>query len=149
MTSAFSHCQRGVLMRALMLAFGGARWLALADFHCLDWLRNVCRAANRQRRLAAGKHQSLSALMDDANNQPRKQSGGCGGRAKPLHQPVVFASTTILIIGGLLAVLGTQGAADPVKEFPFTTVTSPFVFDLKLMLLLVIFVYAFSGLRGR
>ena len=57
--------------------------------------------------------------------------------------PSFFASTTILIIGGVLAVLGTQGAADLVKEFPFTTVTSPFVFDLKLMLLLIIFVYAF------
>ena len=33
--------------------------------------------------------------------------------------PSFFASTTILIIGGLLAVLGTQGAADLVKEFPF------------------------------
>jgi uncharacterized membrane protein len=57
--------------------------------------------------------------------------------------PSFFASTTILIIGGLLAVLGTQGAVDLVKEFPFATVTSAFVFDLKLMLLLVIFVYAF------
>ena len=33
--------------------------------------------------------------------------------------------------------LGTQGAAELVKEFPFTTVTSPFVFDLKLLLLIV------------
>ena len=39
-------------------------------------------------------------------------------------------------MGGLLAVLGTQGAAELVKEFPFATVTSAFVFDLKLMLLL-------------
>ena len=55
--------------------------------------------------------------MDDANDKPGKQSRRRGGRAKPLDEPVIFASTTILIIGGLLAVLGTQGAADLVKEF--------------------------------
>lgn len=57
--------------------------------------------------------------------------------------PSFFASTTILIIGGLLAVLGTQGAAQMVTEFPFAAATSGFVFDLKLLLLLGIFVYAF------
>jgi uncharacterized membrane protein len=57
--------------------------------------------------------------------------------------PSFFASTTILIIGGLLAVLGTQGAAQLVTEFPFAAATSAFVFDLKLLLLIGIFVYAF------
>jgi uncharacterized membrane protein len=57
--------------------------------------------------------------------------------------PSFFASTTIFIIGGLLAVLGTQGAAQLVTEFPFAAATSAFVFDLKLLLLIGIFVYAF------
>src|SRR4029450_593216 len=57
--------------------------------------------------------------------------------------PSFFASTTILIIGGLFAVLGTQGASDLVKEFPFAGASSAFVFDLKLLLLIGIFVYAF------
>ncbi len=58
--------------------------------------------------------------------------------------PSFFASTTILIIGGLLAVLGaTEKAAELVRELPFAARTSSFVFDLKVLLLLAIFVYAF------
>lgn len=58
--------------------------------------------------------------------------------------PSFFASTTILIIGGLLALLGTTDkAAELVKEIPFAARTSTLVFDLKLLLLLGVFVYAF------
>ena len=58
--------------------------------------------------------------------------------------PSFFASTTILIIGGLLAVLGTTDkASELVRELPFAARTSALVFDLKLLLLLAIFVYAF------
>lgn len=58
--------------------------------------------------------------------------------------PSFFASTTILIIGGLLAALGASEAASGlVQEIPFTARTSTLVFDLKLLLLTAIFVYAF------
>ncbi|MGZ5131646.1 MAG: DUF599 domain-containing protein [Caldimonas sp.] len=58
--------------------------------------------------------------------------------------PSFFASTTILIIGGLLAVLGTADkASELVRDLPFAARTSALVFDLKLLLLLAIFVYAF------
>jgi uncharacterized membrane protein len=58
--------------------------------------------------------------------------------------PSFFASTTIFIIGGLLAVLGTSDkATELVKELPFAARTSVLVFDLKLVLLTAIFVYAF------
>jgi uncharacterized membrane protein len=58
--------------------------------------------------------------------------------------PSFFASTTILIIGGLLAVLGTnEKASEWVREIPFAMRTSVLVFDLKMVLLLAIFVYAF------
>ncbi|TMH10466.1 MAG: DUF599 domain-containing protein, partial [Betaproteobacteria bacterium] len=58
--------------------------------------------------------------------------------------PSFFASTTILIIGGLLATLGTtERANELVREFPFAARTSVLVFDLKVVLLLVIYVYAF------
>ena len=58
--------------------------------------------------------------------------------------PSFFASTTILIIGGLLAVLGTADkASELARELPFAARTSGLVFDLTLMLLLAIFVYAF------
>jgi uncharacterized membrane protein len=58
--------------------------------------------------------------------------------------PSFFASTTILIIGGLLAVLGTsEKATEIVLEIPFAARTSVLVFDLKIVLMLMIFVYAF------
>ena len=58
--------------------------------------------------------------------------------------PSFFASTTILIIGGLLAVLGTtEKASELVREIPFAVRTTALVFDLKIVLLLGIFVYAF------
>ncbi len=58
--------------------------------------------------------------------------------------PSFFASTTIIIIGGLLALLGTTDkAADFVREIPFAVRTTMLVFDLKVLVLLGIFVYAF------
>jgi uncharacterized membrane protein len=58
--------------------------------------------------------------------------------------PSFFASTTILIIGGLLAVLGTaERATELARELPFVARTTELVFDFKLLLLLSIFVYAF------
>jgi len=58
--------------------------------------------------------------------------------------PSFFASTTILIIGGLLALLGTTDkASELVKEIPFAARTSTLIFDLKLALLTGVFVFAF------
>ena len=58
--------------------------------------------------------------------------------------PSFFASTTILLIGGLLAVLSAgDKASDLVRELPFAARTSVLIFELKLVLLLVVFVYAF------
>lgn len=58
--------------------------------------------------------------------------------------PSFFASTTILIIGGLLAVLGTtEKASELVREIPFAARTSVLVFDMKIVLMVATFVYAF------
>ncbi len=58
--------------------------------------------------------------------------------------PAFFASTSILIIGGLLAALGgSERASELVHELPFAARTSALVFDLKLALLATIFVFAF------
>lgn len=58
--------------------------------------------------------------------------------------PSFFASTTILIIGGLLALLGTTDkASELVRELPFAARTSVLVFDLKMAVLTAVFVFAF------
>ncbi len=58
--------------------------------------------------------------------------------------PSFWASTTILVIGGLLAVLGTsEKASDIVKDLPFAARTSMLIFDLKIMVMLATHIYAF------
>ena len=57
--------------------------------------------------------------------------------------PSFFASTTILIIGGLLAVLGTDKATELARDLPFAARTTTLIFDMKLILLLGVFVYVF------
>ena len=58
--------------------------------------------------------------------------------------PSFWASTTILVIGGLLAVLGTtEKASEFVRDLPFAVRTSLLVLDIKLIALLSVFVYAF------
>jgi uncharacterized membrane protein len=58
--------------------------------------------------------------------------------------PSFFASTSILIIGGLLAALSASAqTAQVVGEIPFAVRTSGLVFEFKLALLAGVFVYAF------
>ncbi|MFI5446667.1 DUF599 domain-containing protein [Polaromonas sp. UC242_47] len=58
--------------------------------------------------------------------------------------PAFFSSTTIIIIGGLFALLGTTDkAAELVREIPFAVRTSVLIFDLKVLLMVGVFVYAF------
>jgi len=58
--------------------------------------------------------------------------------------PSFFCSTTIIIIGGLIALLGTTDkAAELVRDFPFAQPTPMLVFEFKILVLIAIFVYAF------
>lgn len=55
-----------------------------------------------------------------------------------------FASATILIVGGLVAVLGAGDKAQQVvEEIPFAAQSTRFLWDIKVVLLIVIFIYAF------
>ncbi|MEE4377054.1 MAG: DUF599 domain-containing protein [Candidatus Competibacteraceae bacterium] len=55
-----------------------------------------------------------------------------------------FASTTTLIIGGLVASLGAaEQAISIVQEIPFAAPVSPLLWKAKLLLLVLIFIYAF------
>jgi uncharacterized membrane protein len=58
--------------------------------------------------------------------------------------PAFFCSTTIIVMGGLLALLGsTDKASELVRDMPFAVQTSVLIFDLKILLLIAVFVYAF------
>jgi len=55
-----------------------------------------------------------------------------------------FASTTLLVLGALLALMGyVQRAADVVAELPFAVQASHRLWDIKILLLIGVFVYAF------
>jgi uncharacterized membrane protein len=55
-----------------------------------------------------------------------------------------FASTTMLILGALMALMGyAEKAASVVAELPFTQQANERVWEFKILVLLVIFVYAF------
>jgi uncharacterized membrane protein len=58
--------------------------------------------------------------------------------------PSFFASTTIIIIGGVLAMLASnETVADIFAEVAFSEPTTKLIFELKIFLLLGIFVFAF------
>lgn len=55
-----------------------------------------------------------------------------------------FATTTILAIGGLLALLGaTDEAIQVLSDLPFVGQTNRILWELKVLLLVLIFIYAF------
>lgn len=55
-----------------------------------------------------------------------------------------FASTSMFVIAGLIAILGARSEAMAVLgELPFAVDASPLLWDLKVLLLVVVFVYSF------
>lgn len=120
-------------------------WLALVSFLVIWsgylWLtkngklheRSLLAATNRYRR-----YWMKQATMRD----PRMLDGLIAQNLS--STPAFFSSTTIIVIGGLFALLGTTDkAAELMRDFPFAQPTPTLVFELKIMLLIAIFVYAF------
>ncbi|WP_067863687.1 DUF599 domain-containing protein [Neptuniibacter marinus] len=55
-----------------------------------------------------------------------------------------FASTTMLIVAGLMTVLGsTQQVIDVVSDIPFASKATSAEWELKILLMIILFVYAF------
>ncbi len=122
-----------------------ADWLALAWFFAC-WLGYVQFARRR-----AQVHGSLLAASDAFRHRWMYQTAVRENRVfdgvvlqNLSSSPAFFASTTIFIIGGLIAALGTSDkASDLVRDLPFAVRTTALVFELKLLLLTGIFVSAF------
>jgi uncharacterized membrane protein len=61
-----------------------------------------------------------------------------------MRSTTFFASTMMFIVGGLIAVLGARAEAMAVlRELPFAVDASPLLWEIKVLLLMVLFVYAF------
>ncbi len=120
-------------------------WAAVAVFFTgwagyATWARR--RAQVRPSLLALTNRERMRWMLQTSRRENRVVDGIVVQNMST--SPSFFASTTILIIGGLLAVLSaTEQASELVREIPFAVRTSLVVFDIKVVLLLAVFVYAF------
>lgn len=134
----------GMTMQALAL-LPGVDWFALALFF-VGWVSYAL--------WARGSSEGRSTILATTNRWRRQWMLQTTQRENRVVDVVVvqnlsaspqfFASTTILIIGGVLAALAsTERASELVREIPFAARTSTLVFDLKLALLAAVFVFGF------
>jgi uncharacterized membrane protein len=120
-------------------------WAAVIWFFCA-WIGYAVfarqRAHHQPSLLGAGEQVRMRWMLESTYRDPRVFDAVV--LQKLASSPSFFASTTILIIGGLLAVLGSnEQATAMVRELPFAARTSAQVFDMKVLLLTGVFVYAF------
>ena len=123
------------LADALALAAFFALWVGYAWF-AKAWGRrkpSLLATTNRYRRYWMAQASSRDPrMLDGLINQSLSQT------------PAFFSSTSILVIGGLFALLGTtEKASELMSEIPFAQTTSLLVFEIKVLVLIAIFVYAF------
>ena len=120
-------------------------WLALASFFAL-WACYALfarKGARSERTLLAATNRYRARWMTQATYRDPRMFDGLITQTLS-NTPSFFCSTTILIIGGLLAVLGTTDkAAGLMQDIPFAQATTMQVLELKLLLMIGIFVYAF------
>jgi uncharacterized membrane protein len=120
-------------------------WLALALYFVIwvGYARFAKRRVDVQPSLLAASNRYRRQWMLEATRRDNRVFDGVVVQNLSTS-PSFFASTTILIIGGLLALLGTSDHATAlVAELPFAARTSALVLDMKLVLLIGVFVYAF------
>jgi uncharacterized membrane protein len=132
-------------LRQIATALSLWDWLALALFFVawVGYARFAKRRVDGQPSLLAASNRYRRQWMLEATRRDNRVFDGVVVQNLSTS-PSFFASTTILIIGGLLALLGTSDHARAlVAELPFAARTSALVLDMKLVLLTSVFVYAF------
>lgn len=110
-------------------------WIGYAVFakHWSDGKHSILAMTNRYRHLW---------MLQTTARDPRMLDGIITQTLSAT--PAFFCSTSILILGGLFALLGTTDkAAELVREIPFAEQTPILVFEFKILVLVVIFVYSF------
>jgi uncharacterized membrane protein len=122
-----------------------ADWLALVCFFAL-WVGYAWFAkfwgARRPSLIGTTNRYRTYWMMQATARDPRMIDGLITQTLS--HTPSFFSSTSILVIGGLFALLGTTDkATELMSEIPFAQTTSLIVFEFKILVLVGIFVYAF------
>lgn len=122
-----------------------ADWLALVCFFAL-WVGYAWFAkfwgARRPSLIGTTNRYRTYWMMQATARDPRMIDGLITQTLS--HTPSFFSSTSILVIGGLFALLGTTDkATELMSEIPFAQTTTLIVFEFKILVLVGIFVYAF------
>lgn len=122
-----------------------ADWLALCVFFGL-WVGYAVMAGrhglHHQTLLGSTNRLRHRWMLQTTARDPRMLDGLIAQNLS--STPAFFSSTTIIIIGGLFALMGTTDkAAELVREIPFAQATPMRVFECKVLVLIGIFVYAF------
>jgi uncharacterized membrane protein len=129
----------------ILQQLSAADWLAMLAYFGLwvgyAWFAKAW-ARKRPSLLATTNRYRRYWMLQASQREPKMLDGII---TQSLSQtPSFFSSTAILVVGGLLAVLGTtEKASQLVSEIPFAQTTSMGVFQFKILLLIAIFVYAF------
>jgi len=122
-----------------------ADWLALMGFLGL-WAGYAGFARTwgaRESSLLVTTNRYRRAWMEQALRRDPRMLDGLITQALS-NTPTFFSSTSILVIGGLFALLGTtEKATELMSEIPFAQATTLVVFEFKILVLIAIFVYAF------
>jgi uncharacterized membrane protein len=122
-----------------------ADWLALGGFFAAwlaySWFTKT--HGSRRSSLIATTNRYRSYWMEQATSRdPRVLDGLITQNLS--STPAFFCSTTIIVIGGLFALLGsTDKATELVRDIPFAQRTSVLIFDLKVLTMICIFVFSF------
>ena len=119
--------------------------LAALALFAICWFGYAWFAARR----SAGRH-SLLNVMNPLRERWFEQTMTRENRivdssltANLLHSATFFSSTTILVLGGLLALFGSvEKSADIIENLPFAQRSSHQLLEAKVVVLILLFVYA-------
>jgi uncharacterized membrane protein len=131
-------------------------WGTMRDFTLLDvcgfgWFAMAWIGYTFYARSGRRKHRTISAVMNTFRRQWLVEMSRREVRLVDVNalnslanNVTFFASTTILVVGGLFALLGASDRAiGALGDLPFAVHTSQSVWEVKVLLLIVLFIYAF------
>ena len=114
----FMICWFGYSQMAKLLTQRRASLISTVKVFRERWMRRMCERDN---------HIADAALLSNL-----------------LRGALFFASTTVFILGGLLAVLGTgPKVAEVVSALPYVAHSEPWLMEVKATVLIIVFIYAF------
>ena len=132
-------------MNALAIPLSLLDWLGFCGW-AVSWIAYQAvadRATVRRPSLAAAMRPYRRAWMREAFARDNRVTDAAL-LGNLMHSATFLASTTLLVIGGLLALIGgIDESARLVQSLPFAQKTSVQLFELKALVLALVLVYAF------